>query len=158
VIEQPFNPLIDNKSKILILGSFPSVKSRAEAFYYMHPNNRFWMVLSAIYQEDFLGADIQHKKELLSKHHIALYDVVESCQIIGSKDSSITPVKIADIPYLIRDTQVDRIFLNGRKAESIFYENFPRLKSMAHYLPSTSPANAQFDLDKLIHFWRVIKS
>lgn len=156
MIKQPFEPLIHSHSKILILGSFPSVKSREQAFYYMHPNNRFWALLSAIYQEDFLGADIQEKKEKLSKHHIGLYDVVESCEITGSKDSSIVPVKIADIPGLIKHTQIKRIFLNGRKAEALFKDNFPQLKSMAYYLPSTSPANAQFSFEKLIKYWRII--
>ena len=157
MVRQPFKPLVNHKSKILILGSFPSVKSRKEDFYYMHPKNRFWQILSHLFYEDFVHADVQEKTMYLNKHHIALYDVVEVCEINGSKDATIVAIEIADIPKIIKQTEIEKVFLNGRKAESLFKLNFPHLKAMAQYLPSTSPANAGYSLERLLKAWKQIK-
>lgn len=150
-------PIINSKSRLLILGSFPSVKSRANTFYYMHPQNRFWPLLEKIYQDNFVKASIHEKVCLLKKYHIALYDVIESCVIQGSSDSSIESVQAADIQSLIKGTQVKAIYLNGRLAEKLFHENIQGLRSIAYYLPSTSPANARYSLEDLYNKWKIIK-
>ncbi|QWC00316.1 DNA-deoxyinosine glycosylase [Mycoplasmatota bacterium] len=157
LVNHQFGPIYDKLSKILILGSFPSVKSRENDFYYMHPNNRFWKLLSMIYEDEgFLDEDIQKKKHLLKKYHIALYDVIEKCSIHGSSDSTIKNIKVSDIENILNNSSIKKIFLNGRKAESIFHTYYPNLKYQASYLPSTSPANARFSLDDLYIRWKDI--
>jgi hypoxanthine-DNA glycosylase len=156
MIKHDFKPIINKDSKILILGSFPSVKSRENDFYYMHPQNRFWPLMSAILEEDLVDASIQDKTKLLKKHHIALYDVIESCNINGSSDASISDVRPINLKELIKFSSIKHIYLNGRKAESLFNEYFPDYKSMAFYLPSTSPANARYRLDDLYKEWLTI--
>jgi hypoxanthine-DNA glycosylase len=154
--EHGFGPVIDSESRILILGSFPSVFSRAESFYYMHPNNRFWPILSAIFGVDFVHADRLGKTSLLHKCHIALYDVIESCDISGSADSSIRNIITADLDPLIRSARIRRIYLNGSKAFILFSRYFPEYAHLATVLPSTSAANAAFGLSDLVEKWRVI--
>ncbi len=152
-----FPPFINGDSEILILGSFPSVKSREQDFFYMHPQNRFWAVLARIFDDGAFEADcITEKKRALKKHRIALYDVIESCDITGSKDSSITNVKPADIETLIAGTKIRFIALNGKKAASLFKKYNPALNAMAATLPSTSPANAQYRLEDLVEHWKKI--
>lgn len=151
-----FGPVIDDYCEILILGSFPSVKSREEAFYYMHSQNRFWPLLSSILNEDFVHATVEGKRSLLLQHHIALYDVLESCEIEGSKDSSISNFQPTDVKRLINNTKIKQIFLNGKTAYTIFIKHNPDLASIACYLPSTSSANAKFSLDTLRYHWNVI--
>ena len=155
-IVHPLNPYIFNDSEILILGSLPSVKSREEKFYYMHPKNRFWLLLEIIFQADFTNRDILVKKALLKKHKIALYDVIECCEIINSDDSSIRNVIPVNIKKMIQGTNVSRIFINGKKAWTLFLKYNPDLVSIATYLPSTSPANAQYNIEKLIIYWKTI--
>ncbi len=153
LISHSFQPIIDNQATVLILGSFPSITSRQDDFYYMHPQNRFWKILTAIYHDDFLNATVEEKKRLLHKHKLALYDVIEQCRIEQSADHTITDVKPADIPALIKNTQITKILLNGRAAERLFLNHFPSLKNQAVYVPSTSPANARYTLDDLIQSW-----
>ena len=153
-----FPPVIYPDSEILILRSFPSVKSREDDFYYMHPRNRFWKVLSILFQDEaFLSDSVDKKKESLRRHRVALYDVIESCDIVGSKDASINNEKPADIKTLIKDTNVRLIALNGKKAAHLFKKNNPDLIHMSVTLPSTSPANAAFSLEDLVKDWRRIK-
>ena len=153
-----FPPIIDKDSQILILGSFPSVKSREEDFYYMHKRNRFWKILSEVFDDkQFLSESIEEKKKALKIHGIALYDAIESCDIVGSKDASITNVKPADIKTLIKNTGVQRIVLNGQKAAHFFKKNNPGLVDMSITLPSTSPANAAYRLYDLVEYWRRIR-
>ncbi|MFW5838556.1 MAG: DNA-deoxyinosine glycosylase [Bacillota bacterium] len=150
-----FPAVIDKDSKLLILGSFPSVKSRKDTFYYMHPQNRFWDVLRILYEDqNFLSPEIHVKKQTLKTHHIALYDVIESCDIIGSKDNSITNVRPADISSLIEGTNINKILLNGTKAETLFKQYNPELVPIAIGVPSTSPANAQYSLTRLVQAWK----
>jgi len=149
-----FKPAIDKDSEILILGSFPSVLSRRDAFFYMHPKNRFWQILATIYQDDFLNPDISVRKKLLKKHHLALYDVIEACSITGSADSSIEAVVPADIGSLVKGTRIEKILINGQKAWDLFQKYDRELMDIAYCLPSTSPANARFSLDKLITIWQ----
>lgn len=151
-----FPPLINRDSKILILGSFPSVKSRENNFYYMHPQNRFYKILTELLGVDFYNADIENKKRLLLKYHIALYDVVESCEIENSDDSSIKNVKFSNINKLIKNTEVSAIFLNGKKAFQLFKKNYPNWENNIFYLPSSSPANAKYSLSMLVEEWKII--
>jgi len=156
-LSHQFGPIYNKSSKILILGSFPSVKSRVRDFYYMHPQNRFWTLLEKIYNDDFTNQDIEEKIALLLKHNIALYDVIESCTIQGSSDSSIKNIEVADIKSIMDNTSIESIYLNGRKAEKVFLEYFYDLKSYAIYLPSTSPANARYSIENLLKEWKIIK-
>jgi len=150
-------PVFDRNSEILILGSFPSVKSREAGFFYHHPQNRFWKILSALTGDDFL-TDIEEKKHLLLKHHIAVWDVIASCNIKGSSDSSITDVLPADIGKIVRESKITKIFTNGNKADSLYKKYiYPDIKIEAIKLPSTSPANAAYSLDRLLEEWRKIK-
>lgn len=146
-IKTGFEPYINADSEILILGSFPSVKSREVGFYYGHPRNRFWSVLATVFNED-LPATVDEKKAILRRNKIALFDVVEECEIEGSLDSNIRNAKAADIKSVIEKGNISRIILNGGKAYSVFAKMYPDLLYMAIKLPSTSPANAgRFDFE-----------
>lgn len=155
--KHPFPPLYDSNSKILILGSFPSVKSREQMFFYGHPQNRFWKVISAI-TGDTVPVTIEEKRTLLLKNRIALWDVIASCDITGSSDSSITNVTANDLTVILENSAVSRIFVNGKTAEK-YYNKYLRdkLGIDAVCLPSTSPANAQWNIQKLISEWSIIK-
>lgn len=148
-----FLPVYDEESKILILGSFPSVKSREQGFYYGHPHNRFWKVVAALCEET-VPKTIEEKKTMLLKHHIAIWDVIDSCDIIGSSDSSIKNVVPADVAGLLQKTKIERIFANGKTAEKLYnkYVKEQTGKEIA-VLPSTSPANAAFSLEGLVEVW-----
>ena len=156
-LHHEFGPLCDERSRVLILGSFPSVKSRAQQFYYGHPQNRFWKVLAAV-----LGAPVPQtvpeKKTLLLSHGVALWDVIESCEITGSSDASIREVKVNDLNGLLaRCPQIAAIYVNGQTAYR-YYEKYarPLCGRDAVPLPSTSPANAAWSLERLIGAWGVI--
>lgn len=152
----PIAPVFDKDSKVLILGSFPSVRSREEGFFYGHPQNRFWKVTSQIFGEE-LPVTIDEKKAFLIRNHIALWDVIGSCEIDGSSDSSIRDVTVNDLSVILGTADIRAIFLNGKKAEQYYLKYlFPILKRDAVCLPSTSPANAAWNLDKLITVWKAI--
>lgn len=153
----PIAPVFDKNSKVLILGSFPSVRSREEGFFYGHPQNRFWKVTSRIFGEE-LPVTIEEKKAFLIRNHIALWDVIGSCEIDGSSDSSIRDVTVNDLSVILDVADIRAIFLNGKKAEQYYLKYlFPILKRDAVCLPSTSPANAAWNLDKLADAWKIIK-
>jgi len=156
-VEHEFPSFIPTTAEILILGSFPSIKSREYGFYYMHPQNRFYRILSAIFQEDFYNCSIEKKKELLTKYKIALYDVVLSCDIVGSSDESIEHVQPIELSKMMKDYPIQHIFLNGKKAASLFRLYFKDYITIASTLPSTSPANCRYSLSELIEEWKVIK-
>lgn len=149
-----FPPLYNKESKILILGSFPSVKSREAQFFYGHPQNRFWKVMAAVLQEE-VPITIEEKKKMLLSHGIALWDVIESCTIQGSSDSSIKNVVVNDFSEILQQSLVTRIFVNGGKAFEL-YEKYAREKTgiPAVKLPSTSPANAAWKLERLEVAWK----
>lgn len=153
-IVQPFEPVYDENSEILILGSLPSVKSRENGFYYGHPQNRFWKVMSAV-TKSATPHDIAAKKQMLLDHHIALWDVIKECDIVGSSDSSIKNAVAVDLTDIIKKAQIRRIYVNGKAAEK-YYKKYiePTIHMKAVVLPSTSPANAAFSLDRLIHVWK----
>ena len=153
----PFGPLFSENSRILILGSFPSVKSREQQFFYGHPQNRFWKVIAALYGEE-PPADIPQKKELILNHGLALWDSIASCVVTGSSDASIRDVQPNDLRIILDRCPIERIYCNGRKSHEM-YEKYirPGTGREAACLPSTSPANAQWSLEKLIEAWSVLK-
>ena len=155
-VKHTFEPIYNENSKILILGSLPSVKSREQGFYYGHPQNRFWKVLSRIleWQEPHT---IEEKKTMLLQNGIALWDVLESCEIIGSSDSSIKNPVAADIPGLLRKTNIEKIYVNGTAAGRYYKKYiFPLIGIKAEVLQSTSPLNCRCTIDKLVENWSVI--
>ena len=153
-ISHTFLPVYDENSELLLLGSFPSVKSREQGFYYGHPQNRFWKVLAAVC-DCGVPQTIEEKKEMLLKNHIAIWDVIDSCDIIGSSDSSIKNVVPADIVGILPRTKITRIFANGKTAGSL-YEKFSKESTGIEVivLPSTSPANAAYSLERLTECWK----
>ncbi|MCD8118075.1 MAG: DNA-deoxyinosine glycosylase [Lachnospiraceae bacterium] len=153
-LHHEFPPVYDSNSKILILGSFPSVKSREQQFYYGHPQNRFWKVLAAV-TADSVPRTIAEKKDFLLRHKIALWDVIEECEIIGSSDSSIRNVVPVDIAVILRQAPIQKIFANGTKAYELYQKYLlPVTGLVCEKLPSTSPANAAYSLDRLTECWR----
>jgi len=150
-------PLFDKDCQTLILGSFPSVKSRQAQFFYGHPQNRFWLVVSAVFNCP-PPKTIEEKRSMMLGHHIALWDVIGQCDIVGSSDSSIKNVIPNDIGSLLEKSKIHRIFVNGKTAEK-YYNKYllPTIGIKAVVLPSTSPANAAYSLDRLICEWKCIK-
>lgn len=156
MIVHPINPIYDDNSEILILGSFPSVKSREQGFFYGHPQNRFWRVLARVYNCQTPNT-IEEKFAFLLDNHIALWDVIKSCEITGSADSSIKNVEVNDISEILNNSQVKRIFVNGKKAEALYKRYIEKdIKIKAVCLPSTSPANASFSEDRLFEYWKML--
>ncbi len=152
----PFKPVFDGNSEILILGTFPSVKSRENAFYYGHPQNRFWRVLSLMFYST-VPVTIEEKKELLLSNGIALWDVLHSCKIAGSSDSSIKDAVPNDLNIILDNCDIKHIFANGKAAEKLYYRYINHeIKREITVLPSTSPANAAYTLEKLAEVWRCI--
>ena len=149
-------PVFNRNSKILILGSFPSVKSRETGFFYGHPQNRFWKVLATLLKEP-VPHTIEEKKAMLLAHRIALWDVIQSCDIKGSSDSSIKNVQPTDIGMILEKTNITRVYANGNKAGQLYKRyQFPVTGIEAMVLPSTSPANAAWSLERLCEAWHVI--
>ena len=158
MIEHPIPPLYDENSRILILGSFPSVKSREVQFFYGHPQNRFWKVISTIFNEP-VPQSVAQKRELLLRNHIALWDVIASCDIQGSADSTIKNVTSNDLRIILDSADIEEIFVNGRTAEKYYNKyTWDDIKRPAVCLPSTSPANAAWSIEKLVESWKVIKN
>ena len=156
MIVHPIPPLFDENSKTLILGSFPSVKSREAEFFYGHPQNRFWTVLAKLYGIQ-KPETVEEKKKLILKNNLALWDVIASCEIVGSSDSSITDVTANDLSIIIENSKVEKIFVNGKTAEKYYNKfTYPETKIKAICLPSTSPANAAWKLEKLVDAWKII--
>ena len=156
MILHPIDPIFDKNSKILILGSFPSVKSREAAFFYGHPQNRFWKVVSAVVGEEE-PKSIPKKREFLLRNGIAVWDVIASCEIQGSSDSSIRNAVANDLTPILQAAPIQRIFTNGKTAHRLFVRYLEReLGREATCLPSTSPANAAWTQDRLNEAWREI--
>ena len=153
--EHEFGPFYTPESEILILGSFPSVKSREDAFYYAHTQNRFWRVLAHTYGED-TPIMLEEKTSLLRRHKLALWDVIESCTVDGSSDASIRDVVPTDIKSLLGVTHIERIILNGKTAERYFARFFSDIDLPVVTMPSTSPANAVWTLERLCESWGAV--
>lgn len=152
-----FPPVIDGNCHTLILGSVPSVKSMLAGFYYIHPQNRFWRVMERLLGERYLGEEPSVRSERLLLHHIALYDSVYACDILGSSDSRITNIVPADIPALLAAAPITRIFCNGARSYAELARAHPQLVGIAQVLPSTSPANAAYSLDRLVQQWQTVR-
>lgn len=148
-----FEPIISGECEALILGSVPSVMSMQNNFYYMHPRNRFWLLMEKILGEELVNCIPQEKTNKLLKSKIGLYDSIFECDIYLSSDSKISSVIPSDIPSLIKGTNVKKILCNGGVSYNILIKNYPDLLPMAVKMPSTSPANAAFSFDKLIAKW-----
>ncbi len=150
--KHPFGAFYSPESEILILGSFPSPKSRDDGFYYGNKKNRFWMILASIYDEK-VSVTIEEKQTLLMKHRIALYDAIDSLSIKGASDASIKDAKPSDLSLILASSKIGLICCNGKTAYHYFLKG-------DHYgipsvcLPSSSPANASFSLEELVSIWR----
>lgn len=156
MICHPFPPLFDAKSRILILGSFPSVKSREQMFFYGHPQNRFWKVLAAVFSAP-VPVSVPEKRAFLLKHRVALWDVIGGCDIEGSADSTIRNVTPNDLAVILNHAPIESIYVNGKTAEKFYLKyTYPKTGRSAICLPSTSPANAAFSLERLTEAWKVI--
>lgn len=156
-LEHTFDPIYDKDSKILILGSFPSVKSRENNFYYGHPQNRYWKVLANILEVEVPDTP-EEKTEMLLKNNIAIWDVIHSCSIIGSSDTSIKDVVVNDFSEILANSQVKTIYVNGGKAYELYHKYAEKNTGIkAIKLPSTSPANAAWNLERLCGVWNQIK-
>lgn len=155
-VEHGFGPVWDEHSRILILGSMPSVKSREQRFYYGHPQNRFWKVLAAV-TKAAVPETVAQKQAFLLEQRIALWDVIASCEIQGSSDSSIREAQANDVAWLLRESGIMRVYVNGGKAAQLYDKLLlPKTELAAVRLPSTSPANAAWSLPRLVDAWRVI--
>lgn len=153
----PFLPLYDENAETLILGSFPSVKTREVNFFYGHPQNRFWKVVAAVFGSE-TPQSIKEKKELVFSNKLALWDVLASCYIENSADSTIKQAKANNLSKIFENANIKNIFVNGRAAEKYYISLIePSLKRKAIYLPSTSPANAAYSLERLIKEWQILK-
>ena len=151
--KHPFPPLYDKNSRVLILGSFPSVKSREQMFFYGHPQNRFWKVIPAIFKEK-APETIEEKKSLILRHHLALWDVIAECEITGSSDASIKNAKANDLSEILENAPIEKIIVNGKTAEKLYIKYIEPLTGIkAVVVSSTSPANAAWTLEKLIEAW-----
>jgi len=156
-IIHPFEPIFDKNSKVLILGSLPSPKSREIGFYYGHPQNRFWKVLSKIFEEQ-IPSSIEGRKKFVLKYHIALWDVVKNCEIKGASDSSISNVEVNDIKGLIQKTSIKYVITTGKKADSLYQKYILPITNIESLcLPSTSPANCVVKEEKLIESYQILK-
>lgn len=156
-VHHTFEPIFNEESEILILGTFPSVKSREVDFYYSHPQNRFWKLISAITGcREY--STIEEKKKMLLENKIAIWDTISSCDIVGSSDSSITNVVPVDLSKLLEGSNIKKIYTNGTKSYELYNKYLLEQTGIkAIKLPSTSPANARFTFDKLLDNWKIIK-
>ena len=153
LVTHEFDAFFDKDSRVLILGTIPSPKSREQGFYYGHPQNRFWKVLAGVYKEP-IPDTIEEKKKFLHRNHIAVWDVIASCTISGSSDASIRDVVPNPIERILEEADIRQIFVNGKTAGKMFVKyQQEKLGRDAIVLPSTSPANAAWTLDKLLDAW-----
>ena len=157
MVKHPIDPVYDENSRILILGSFPSVKSREQMFFYGHPQNRFWRVMAAVLEER-VPETVEEKRAMLISHGVAVWDVIASCEIEGSSDSSIKGAVPNDIGIILGKAKIESVYVNGMTAKKYFDKYLKKLHGCeAIALPSTSPANAVWSIARLIDAWSVIK-
>lgn len=148
-------PIYNESSKVLILGSLPSVKSREVGFYYAHPQNRFWRILESLFGVSL--PDVDTKRKFLLSHGIALWDMVASCEISGSSDASIKNIEVNDLTELLQNSQIEFVFCTGRKASDLYQKYMkPKTNIDAFLLPSPSAANAKCSLSSLVSSYQVI--
>ncbi len=156
IFTHTFEPIFDKNSEILVLGSFPSVKSRENNFYYAHPQNRFWRVVASVYSCP-VPKTVEEKKNMLLSNKIAVWDVIKSCEITGSADSTIKSVIPNDLSEILSVADIKKIYANGKTAQSLYNKYIKKNTGFDIIsLPSTSPANAAYSLEKLIKEWKII--
>ncbi len=156
IFTHTFEPIFDKNSEILVLGSFPSVKSRENNFYYAHPQNRFWRVVASVYFCS-VPKTVEEKKNMLLSNKIAVWDVIKSCEITGSADSTIKSVIPNDLSEILSVADIKKIYANGKTAQSLYNKYIKKNTGFDIIsLPSTSPANAAYSLEKLIKEWKII--
>lgn len=156
IFTHTFEPIFDKNSEILVLGSFPSVKSRENNFYYAHPQNRFWRVVASVYFCP-VPKTVEEKKNMLLSNKIAVWDVIKSCEITGSADSTIKSVIPNDLSEILSVADIKKIYANGKTAQSLYNKYIKKNTGFDIIsLPSTSPANAAYSLEKLIKEWKII--
>jgi hypoxanthine-DNA glycosylase len=164
-LEHPFEPVFDEKSSVLILGTFPSVKSRERGFYYGHPQNRFWKIISRVTKTYPIPETITDKRRMLLENGIALFDALQSCDIEGSSDSDIKNAVPADLSPILNGADIKRVCANGEKAYRLLMKYFrpnagleirPLAEPTIIKLPSTSPANARYGFERLVSEWEKI--
>ncbi len=152
----PFEPVWNGQSRVLILGTFPSVRSREVGFYYGHPQNRFWRVLEALYGEP-VPPDTDGRRAYVLSHGLALWDVLAACDIDKSSDASIRSPVANDVPALLGQSGIERIICNGQRAYALYRRHLEKACGLpARALPSTSPANAAWSLERLTEAWRIL--
>lgn len=157
MVVHPIRPVYDKNSKVLILGSFPSVKSREANFFYGHPQNRFWKVLAAVFEAE-VPVTVEEKRAFLLAHGVAVWDVIKSCDIVGSSDSSIKNVVPNDLREILNVAEIEYIFVNGKTAEQYYKKYIEKeIGRKAICLPSTSPANAAWNVERLVAEWKQVK-
>ena len=155
-LKHTFDPVFNTESKILILGSFPSVKSSENNFFYGRPQNRFWKVMAKVLEWE-VPKTIEEKRKMLLENHVAVWDVIASCSILGSSDTSIKDVVVNDFSKILENSKVERIYVNGGKAYELYHKYAEKVTGIkAVKLPSTSPANAAWSLEKLTKTWKEI--
>ena len=155
-LRHPFPAIYAPDSRILILGSFPSVKSREQMFFYGHPQNRFWRVMAALLSAD-VPQTVEEKRAFLLANHIALWDVIASCRIEGSSDSSIRDAVPTDLSDVLAHAPIQAVFCNGQTAFRLYARYQEQETGLpAMLLPSTSPANAAYSVPRLLESWRII--
>ena len=158
-VQHTINPIYNEKSNILILGTFPSVKSRENKFFYSHPQNRFWKIIAYITNTSPVPSTIDEKKNMLLNNKIALFDVIKSCDITGSSDTSIKNAEPWDLSIILDSCNIKKIYANGNKAYELYMKYcYDNLKRSIIKLPSTSPANASFNFERLLSEWSQILS
>jgi len=156
-LKHPVGPVFSERSTRLILGTFPSPASREAGFFYGHPQTRFWKVLAIVFGEDVPNTT-DEKRDFIISHGLALWDVIAECEVTGSSDASITGVVPNDIRPILEFAPIERVYVNGRLAESLYNKYIlPQTGRKAIYLPSTSPANAAWSLERLAKAWSVIR-
>ncbi len=152
----PIPPIYDNRSTVLILGSFPSSASRKECFYYAHPQNRFWRLIARIFDSELPNTE-EDKRKFLLDHGVALWDVIAECDISGSSDNTIRNVRTNDLSLIFSAADINAVFTNGNTAAKLYEKYlYPITKIKAYSLPSTSPANAAYSMQKLYEKWKMI--
>lgn len=157
MLNHTIEPVYDIQSKVLVLGSFPSVKSREQQFFYGHKQNRFWRVMAQVL-DCAVPESVEQKKTMLLTHHVAVWDVIASCEITGSSDASIRDVVPNDLSRILSHADIQVIYTNGSKAHQLYQKYiYPVNGREAHLLPSTSPANAGYSLERLVEAWKVMR-
>ena len=157
MLNHTIDPVYDNHSKVLVLGSFPSVKSREQQFFYGHKQNRFWRVMAQVL-DCAVPESVEQKKTMLLTHHVAVWDVIASCEITGSSDASIRDVVPNNLSRILSHADIQVIYTNGSKAHQLYQKYiYPVNGREAHLLPSTSPANAGYSLERLVEAWKVMR-